>query len=54
VAVSRSGDSESSGPRIRLTWILHDPTHSTWRKEFTVDGEHWSLIEEYSMEATPA
>lgn len=38
-------------PRIRLTWILHDPTHAAWRNEFTVDGQTWSLIEEYQMEA---
>jgi Protein of unknown function (DUF1579) len=36
-------------PRIRLTWILTDSTHATWRNEFTVDGETWSLIEEYEM-----
>ena len=38
-------------PRIRLTWILDDPTHARWRNEFTVDGETWGLIEEYQMEA---
>ncbi|HSW41881.1 MAG TPA: DUF1579 family protein [Patescibacteria group bacterium] len=36
-------------PRIRLTWILMDPHHATWRNEFTLDGETWSLIEEYQM-----
>jgi hypothetical protein len=39
-------------PRIRLTWVLLDPDHATWRNEFTLDGETWSLIEEYAMEAT--
>ena len=38
-------------PRIRLTWILGDSTHATWRNEFTVDGQTWTLIEEYAMEA---
>ncbi len=38
-------------PRIRLTWILTDPEHATWRNEFTLDGETWSLIEEYEMVA---
>jgi len=37
-------------PRIRLTWILKDDTHATWRNEFTLDGRTWSLIEEYEME----
>ena len=41
-------------PRIRLTWILDGPEHATWRNEFTLDGEAWTLIEEYAMEATPA
>jgi hypothetical protein len=40
-------------PRIRLTWLLLDPDHATWRNEFTIDGKTWSLIEEYGMEATP-
>jgi hypothetical protein len=38
-------------PRIRLTWILLDPSHATWRNELTLDGETWDLIEEYQMEA---
>ena len=38
-------------PRIRLTWILTDPDHATWRNELTLDGETWSLIEEYEMVA---
>ena len=38
-------------PRIRLTWILVDPDHARWRNEFTLDGETWSLIEEYEMSA---
>jgi hypothetical protein len=38
-------------PRIRLTWILIDSKHATWRNEFTLDGEAWSLIEEYAMVA---
>jgi Protein of unknown function (DUF1579) len=38
-------------PRIRLTWILVDPEHCTWRNEFTLDGQTWSLIEEYEMVA---
>jgi len=38
-------------PRIRLTWNLIDPDHATWRNEFTLDGEAWSLIEEYLMVA---
>ena len=38
-------------PRIRLTWILKDDTHATWRNEFTLDGRTWSLIEEYEMES---
>ena len=36
-------------PRIRLTWVLTDPDHCTWRNEFTIDGQTWSLIEEYDM-----
>ena len=36
-------------PRIRLTWILTDPDHCTWRNEFTLDGQSWTLIEEYDM-----
>jgi Protein of unknown function (DUF1579) len=36
-------------PRIRLTWELQDPAHCTWRNEYTLDGEGWSLIEEYAM-----
>jgi len=36
-------------PRIRLTWILVDPEHATWRNEYTVDGSTWTLIEEYAM-----
>jgi Protein of unknown function (DUF1579) len=39
-------------PRIRLTWILADPEHATWRNEYTVDGSTWTLIEEYAMRAT--
>jgi hypothetical protein len=39
-------------PRIRLTWLLYDPTHATWRNEFTIDGQTWNLIEEYAMEAS--
>jgi Protein of unknown function (DUF1579) len=38
-------------PRIRLTWIVADPTHATWRNEFTLDGQAWNLIEEYEMTA---
>jgi hypothetical protein len=38
-------------PRIRLTWILADPDHCTWRNEYTVDGSIWTLIEEYAMVA---
>lgn len=40
---------QASLPRIRLTWILADPDHATWRNEFTLDGESWSLIEQYEM-----
>ncbi len=36
-------------PRIRLTWILRDPTHATWRNEYTLDGESWIPIEAYEM-----
>ena len=36
-------------PRIRLTWELVDSVHCKWRNEFTVDGNTWSLIEEYDM-----
>jgi hypothetical protein len=39
-------------PRIRLTWILIDPDHATWRNEFTLDDETWNLIEEYEMVAS--
>lgn len=38
-------------PCIRLTWILSDPDHCTWRNEYTLDGATWTLIEEYAMEA---
>lgn len=38
-------------PRIRLTWILADSDHCTWRNEFTLDGQGWSLIEQYEMVA---
>ena len=38
-------------PRIRLTWILRDAAHCTWRNELTLDGQTWQLIEEYAMEA---
>jgi len=38
-------------PRIRLTWILIDRDHATWRNELTLDGETWGLIEEYEMVA---
>jgi hypothetical protein len=38
-------------PRIRLTWILADPDHCAWRNEYTLDGETWTLVEEYAMEA---
>lgn len=41
-------------PRIRLTWILADGDHCTWRNEFTVDGQTWNLIEEYRMVADRA
>lgn len=41
----------ASLPRIRLTWILAGPDHATWRNEFTLDGETWSLIEAYEMVA---
>ena len=37
-------------PRIRLTWTLRDPDHCAWRNEYTLDGENWTLIEEYAME----
>ncbi len=37
-------------PRIRLTWILDDETHARWRNEYTLDGEAWTLVEEYRME----
>ena len=36
-------------PRIRLSWILADPEHATWRNEYTLDGSTWTLIEEYAM-----
>jgi hypothetical protein len=36
-------------PRIRLSWILEDDAHCTWRNEYTLDGESWALIEEYAM-----
>lgn len=36
-------------PRIRLTWVLTDPEHATWRNEYTLDGTTWTLIEEYQM-----
>jgi len=39
-------------PRIRLTWILDDPTRCRWRNELTLDGQTWSLIEEYQMAVT--
>jgi hypothetical protein len=39
-------------PRIRLTWILDDPDHCAWRNEITVDGQAWTLIEEYQMVAS--
>jgi len=35
----------------RLTWILMDRDHATWRNEFALDGETWGLIEEYEMTA---
>jgi hypothetical protein len=38
-------------PRIRLTWILDDPSHARWRNEFTLDRQSWNLIEEYRMVA---
>jgi hypothetical protein len=41
-------------PRIRLTWILHDPEHCAWRNEITFDGTAWNLIEEYAMEVDAA
>jgi Protein of unknown function (DUF1579) len=41
-------------PRIRLTWILIDPDHCTWRNEYTLDGDAWTQIEEYQMLAVPA
>jgi len=41
----------TTAPRIRLTWILTDADHAKWRNEFTLDGETWSLIEEYEMSA---
>jgi hypothetical protein len=37
-------------PRIRLTWILDDASHARWRNEYTLDGETWTLVEEYRME----
>jgi hypothetical protein len=36
-------------PRIRLTWLLDDDSHCRWRNEFTLDGDTWSLVEEYQM-----
>jgi hypothetical protein len=39
-------------PRIRLTWFLRDPDHCTWRNEYTLDGDTWTLIEAYEMDAT--
>ena len=41
-------------PRIRLTWILDGADHARWRNEITLDGQTWSLIEEYRMEAGSA
>ena len=38
-------------PRLRFTHILTGPQTSRWRNEISVDGENWSLIEEYQMEA---
>ena len=38
-------------PRIRLTWILLDTDHCTWRNEYTFDGQTWNLIEEYALVA---
>ncbi len=43
---------DASLPRIRLTWILSDAGHCSWRNELTLDGSTWSLIEEYEMTAT--
>ena len=40
-------------PRIRLTTLLHDPTHATWRNEVSLDGQSWVIIEEYAMASTP-
>jgi hypothetical protein len=40
-------------PLIRLTWELQDPARCTWRNEVTLDGESWSLIEEYAMALAP-
>jgi hypothetical protein len=38
-------------PRLRFTHVLTGPERSLWRNEISVDGEDWSLIEEYQMEA---
>ena len=38
-------------PRLRFTHILTDSRHSLWRNEITFDGQSWTLIEEYQMEA---
>ena len=38
-------------PQIRLTWILDDADRARWRNEYTLDGETWTLIEEYAMVA---
>ena len=41
-------------PRIRLTWVLDGADSATWRNEYTLDGETWTLIEAYRMVAPRA
>jgi hypothetical protein len=38
-------------PRIRLTWVLDGTDRATWRNQYTLDGETWTLIEAYRMVA---
>jgi hypothetical protein len=39
-------------PRLRRFWDASDPAHLTRRKESSVDGSDWFLIESYTMTPT--
>lgn len=39
----------ASLPRLRLTWDASGPDSILWRNEMSLDGDRWSLIEDYEI-----